>query len=198
MEDEVHVELSRCAVTAQGADRVGADRVALGLGLLAPGRVPVAREVGGAGGAACCVGQHDLDPLVEPVPEPTADVALATLDRAPLAAIRALRQPGQPDPLERVVGLYLQSALSLKQRLQQALTAGDAEELRQAAHTLKSSSANLGGQRLAARCRELEALGRDGRLPDAAAKFAQVEHEFAGFVVALEAVIRPAELKESA
>ena len=135
---------------------------------------------------------------IDPVPEPAADVALATLDRAPLAAIRALRQPGQPDPLERVVGLYLQSALSLKQRLQQALTAGDAEELRQAAHTLKSSSANLGGQRLAARCRELEALGRDGRLPDAAAKFAQVEHEFAGFVVALEAVIRPAELKESA
>ena len=135
---------------------------------------------------------------VGPVPEPTAGADLATLDRAPLAAIRALRQPGQPDPLERVVGLYLQSALSLKQRLQQALTAGDAEELRQAAHTLKSGSANLGGQRLAARCRELEALGRDGRLPDAAAKFAEVEQEFAGFITALEAVIRPADLEESA
>ena len=134
---------------------------------------------------------------VEALPEPAAGAALATLDRAPLAAIRALQPPGQPDPLERIVGLYLQSALKLKQRLQQALSAGDAEELRQAAHTLKSSSANLGGQRLAARCRELETLGRDGRLPEAAAKFAEVEDEFAGFVVALEAVIRPAESKES-
>ena len=135
---------------------------------------------------------------VESAPEPTTLTDLATLDRAPLAAIRTLRQPGQPDPLERFVGLYLQSALSLKQRLQQALNAGDAEQLRQAAHTLKSSSANLGGRRLAARCHELEDLGRDGRLPDAAVKLAEVEHEFAGFVAALEAVIRPAELEESA
>ena len=135
---------------------------------------------------------------VEPAPEPTAGPVPVTLDQAPLAAIRALQSPGQPDPLERVVGLYLQSALTLKQRLQQALTSGDAEELRQAAHTLKSSSANLGGQRLAARCRELENLGRDGRLPDAAAKFAEVEQEFAGFVVALEAAIRPTDLEESA
>jgi signal transduction histidine kinase/HPt (histidine-containing phosphotransfer) domain-containing protein len=134
---------------------------------------------------------------VAPVPEPASGPAPVILDPAPLAAIRALQTPGQPDPLERVAGLYLQSALSLKQRLQQALNTGDTEELRQVAHTLKSSSANLGGQRLANRCRELETLGRDGRLPEAAAMLAEVEHELAGFVVALEAAIRPTDLEES-
>ena len=45
-----------------------------------------------------------------------------------------------------------------------ALAAGDAEDLRRAAHTLKGSSASLGANDLADACRDVETAARDGRL----------------------------------
>jgi HPt (histidine-containing phosphotransfer) domain-containing protein len=42
---------------------------------------------------------------------------------------------------------------------------GDAESLRRAAHTLKSSSANVGATCLSEICREIEGKSRDGNLP---------------------------------
>ncbi|NEX21864.1 response regulator [Thiorhodococcus mannitoliphagus] len=132
------------------------------------------------------------DAVVSPRPEQAPNAALDILDRSRLVAIRSLQQPGQPDPVERIVGLYLESASTLFEQIQGALTAGAAEDLRLAAHTLKASSANLGGQRIAALCRELEELGRDGRLKDAEARFVQVERAFAGFVAALEDDMRTA------
>jgi PAS domain S-box-containing protein len=131
------------------------------------------------------------DTVAGPILEDVPAAAPETLDHSPLAAIRALQRSGQPDPLERIVGLYLEGALTLKEQIQQALTDESAEDLRLAAHTLKSSSANLGGRRIAALCRELEELGRDGRLLEAEAKCAQVEREFADFVAALEDFMRP-------
>ena len=126
-------------------------------------------------------------PTVEPAP---VAAGLETLDHAALADICALQRPGQPDSLELMFRLYLEGASVLIAQIQRALTDGAAEDLCLAAHTLKSSSANLGGQRLAARCRELEALGRDGRLKEAEARFVQFEREFAGFIAALEDVMR--------
>jgi CheY-like chemotaxis protein/HPt (histidine-containing phosphotransfer) domain-containing protein len=46
--------------------------------------------------------------------------------------------------------------------LREGADAGDGEVLRSLAHTLKSTSAMMGAMRLADRCRELEAAGRDG------------------------------------
>ncbi len=136
-------------------------------------------------------------PWLTPMPmvaKPTGELTpavLETIDHAALDAIRALQRPGQPDPLELIVGLYLESASTLIEQLQCALTDGSAEALRLAAHTLKSSSANLGGQRFAALCREFEELGRDGQLQEAKAQFNQFEREFARFVAALEEAMQP-------
>jgi HPt (histidine-containing phosphotransfer) domain-containing protein len=52
--------------------------------------------------------------------------------------------------------------------MRDAIAGADGEALRQAAHSLKSSSANLGATHLATLSKELEHCGRDRRLEGAA------------------------------
>jgi HPt (histidine-containing phosphotransfer) domain-containing protein len=70
-----------------------------------------------------------------------------------------------------------------------AADAGDAEALRKAAHGLKSSSANVGAERLAALCNELELLGRSGTVAGAPGLLQQAIDELARVVAALGAQI---------
>ena len=101
-----------------------------------------------------------------PAPPPSTE---APLDARALAQIRALQRPGQPSVLGKIIGLYLDGAPALLQRLRAAVAAGDGEALRQAAHSFKSGSANLGATALAAVCKELEQCGRERRLDEATA-----------------------------
>ena len=52
--------------------------------------------------------------------------------------------------------------------LEQAVREGDAERVREVAHSFKGSSSNLGVPRLAELCLGLERLAREARLEDAA------------------------------
>jgi HPt (histidine-containing phosphotransfer) domain-containing protein len=83
-----------------------------------------------------------------------------------------------PDMLAEIVGLYLGRAPELLQAMQEAVANKDAEPLRIAAHTLKSSSANVGARVLADLCRELEELGRSGSLDNAASKLSLLYDEY--------------------
>jgi signal transduction histidine kinase/DNA-binding NarL/FixJ family response regulator len=62
-------------------------------------------------------------------------------------------------------------------QVQSALTLGNTQALSQAAHALKSSSANVGAQALCMAYRELEQCARLGRTEDAQALFEQVRSE---------------------
>jgi len=76
--------------------------------------------------------------------------------------------------VNKVIGANLADAPPRIAQLRVAADACDAEALRQAAHALKSSSANVGAEQLAALCKELEcstaamaatACGRSLRAP---------------------------------
>ncbi len=131
-------------------------------------------------------------PPPPPAPATTSDAAappdptVAPLNTRALAQIRALQRTGQPSVLRKIIGLYLESAPALLQRLREAVAAGDSEALRQAAHSFKSSSANLGATQLAAHCKELEHRGRERNLEDVAALLRAVESHY---VRAREALI---------
>src|SRR5215210_5945336 len=71
--------------------------------------------------------------------------------------------------------------------MRRALEVGDAEELRRAAHTLKSNSANFGAMTLSSICKELEALGKRGELTGAAEQIEQIETEYTRVRYALQA-----------
>jgi HPt (histidine-containing phosphotransfer) domain-containing protein len=63
---------------------------------------------------------------------------------------------------------------------------GRAEDLRIAAHSLKSTSATFGAMALSAVARELEGRARDGMLEGAGEQIDQAEAEFARAKTALE------------
>jgi PAS domain S-box-containing protein len=114
------------------------------------------------------------EPMAAPVePEPTP-----TIDRAVLANLRKLQQPGEPDVLGQLIDLFLNETPSRLAAVREAVEKGDAPRLAKAAHTLKGSSASLGARQMACVCAELEAKGKAGDLTSASALLAQLEAEF--------------------
>ena len=91
----------------------------------------------------------------------------AVLDRQALGRIRALHRPGGPNLLAKVLGLYSSSSLALTDAMRTATMFNDAESIRQAAHALKSSSANVGAMAFADLCKDVEAAAAEGKLDHA-------------------------------
>jgi|SRR6266851_5222114 len=89
--------------------------------------------------------------------------------------------------LAELIDTYFEDSATLLPAMRQALSAGSAEQLRRAAHSLKSNSASLGALGLAVLCRELEEQGRAGALGGAEQRLAQVEAEYEHVRHALQA-----------
>jgi signal transduction histidine kinase/DNA-binding response OmpR family regulator len=118
--------------------------------------------------------------------EPVTAPEQAVFDPAPLAQIRALQRPDRPDLVRRVLEQYFTTTPHLLQTLQAALARADAEGVRHAAHSLKSSSASVGAMQVAALSKELELLGKTNELAAAAAPLQALETGYAMVRVVLE------------
>jgi len=115
------------------------------------------------------------------------------LDRKVLDALRKLRRPGRPDVLEKVLRAFLSASPELLAAMSGALSRDDALAIHRAAHSLKSSSANVGALKLSAYCKELEALGRANTLTSASAVLESLKAEYARVVAALTDELQGAE-----
>jgi CheY-like chemotaxis protein len=125
-------------------------------------------------------------------PEPdssleTEVVQTTVLDEQALAQIRALHRPGGPNLLARVVGLYLTNSSALIDSLRESLPRRDVQALLQAAHALKSSSANVGAIVLAELCGNIEMAAKGGDLEAARAILARLGAEHESVLRALDA-----------
>jgi CheY-like chemotaxis protein len=109
------------------------------------------------------------------------------LEPSAIANLRALEDEGAEDLFARVVETYLENADRLGRTLRDALAAGDPAAMARAAHTLKSSSGQVGARRLSALCKELEALGRAGSMEGAPELGQAIEEEFEAVKEALAA-----------
>jgi CheY-like chemotaxis protein len=114
-------------------------------------------------------------------------VASVVLDRQALGRIKALHRPGGPDLLAKVLGLYSSSSLALAEAIRTASLSKDAESVRQAAHALKSSSANVGAIAFADLCKEVELAAAQGRLDQAQGLIDELLAEHQKVLHALEA-----------
>ena len=76
---------------------------------------------------------------------------------------------GDRTALAELIGSFLDEGPDLIARIEGAARDGDAEALRRAAHTMKSSAADFGAMELSRLCHALEALGRAGRTDGAVA-----------------------------
>ncbi len=138
--------------------------------------------------------------------KPFTQQQLATLLRRWLA-LRALPQPEQrdmsrvplidagvwrnitalerPTLLDSMIDLYLQHSPSLLAAIETAAANMQPEALFQAVHTLKSSTANLGGTRLSLVAKECETLVRTGGITEAAQIIWRIRKEYQDFCAAL-------------
>jgi len=86
---------------------------------------------------------------------------------------------GDPGFLVELIDTYLTDSVGLLATMEQSVISANADQLRRAAHSLKSNSASFGAHALAGMCQDLEHRARDGMLEGAAARLAQVQVAFA-------------------
>jgi HPt (histidine-containing phosphotransfer) domain-containing protein len=113
------------------------------------------------------------------------------LDPRMLDAIRQL-DDGATGLLAQVVRMYFEAAPELLAKLRRGLEHGDFDLIRQAGHSLKSASANLGAVRLAELCQRVESAARSGTLGPDTPGAHEVEAEFRRVQAALEQEITAA------
>jgi PAS domain S-box-containing protein len=77
-----------------------------------------------------------------------------------LESLRELDDEEDPDFLGELIKIYLLDAPQHLETMKDAIFLGDADSLKLASHTLKSSSANLGAVSFSEVCKELEYMGR--------------------------------------
>ena len=80
--------------------------------------------------------------------------------------------------VDELVDTYLDEGCGLVDRLRVAAGAGSTDELMRAAHSMKSSSLNVGALRLGEQCRSLEAEARAGHVPDPARRVDEIAAAF--------------------
>ncbi len=127
---------------------------------------------------------------------PTAATATATaavaaapaLNRHALEAIRALSSDGEA-LLQRVIHAYVDDTPAHLQTLREAIASLNTGGIRKAAHSLKSSSANVGADTLARLCKEMELLGRTDSTEGAEKLLINMEREFQTVRHSLSAIL---------
>jgi CheY-like chemotaxis protein/HPt (histidine-containing phosphotransfer) domain-containing protein len=112
-----------------------------------------------------------------PAPRTPAPKKGEVIDRLVLEQLGKVLTNGKPELLTRVINLYLVESPKLVLKLKQAAGASNAPDMASAAHSLKSSSANVGAKALSRHCEELETLARRGETDEARRMLAKVEKE---------------------
>ena len=113
-----------------------------------------------------------------------AGSSAAAIDPAVLEGFRGM----MGESASELITLFLEDTLELLAKMWESVAEGDAETLQRAAHTLKGNSATLGAMRLSGLCKELEFMGREGKLEGVVEKVAQIEAEYEKVKAVLESV----------
>jgi CheY-like chemotaxis protein/HPt (histidine-containing phosphotransfer) domain-containing protein len=154
--------------------------------------LPEAREESGVPAASACR-QEDAPASANDDRDraPLEQRPNETLNPKTLDTIRALGGDGRPDILGRAVESYFSHSPSVLASLRNAVSQADVEGIRSAAHSLKSSSANLGAERTAALSKDLEVLARAGSTEGAEQLLESIVVEYESAREALAAALEP-------
>ena len=111
------------------------------------------------------------------------------LDRERVSSFLAISRT-QNGFLEGLVRTFRQDVPSRIDALRAAASTGDARDLANAAHAMKSSSGSVGAKRMLAMASSLEQAARAGRVDGAEAAIEQIAAEFRRVLVAYDGIIR--------
>ena len=110
----------------------------------------------------------------------------AILDDRVLDSLRSLAGAKAKTFLAKIISEYLEDNPQKLEAIRQAIQSNDVRALRQASHSLRSSSANLGAITIADLCKQLENLARSGTIQGASVIMEQLITEYPQVKLALE------------
>ena len=107
--------------------------------------------------------------------------------------IHGFQYKDEPDFFYELIGVYLEETPSIRTKLQAAIEQKDSEAIYRAAHSLKSSSGNLGAVLLYSLCSELEQISKEGTSEKAVEKFYEFAAEYDRLFLVLDLLRREGE-----
>jgi len=131
---------------------------------------------------------HDDAPPRLP-PESVEVIQRDVINRVALDKIRALSRERGDALVQKVIAAYVDDTPQQLRTLRSAIDGLDTGIVRRVAHTLKSASANVGAEALAALCKEMEHLGRADTTEGADAILTDMEQEFQAVRHSLTAIL---------
>ena len=99
------------------------------------------------------------------VSEP-AGSADAEINMQAIENIRKLQRPGKPDIVKKVLNVYFDKSPALVQDIIEGHKAGNLKQVKEAAHSLKSSSAYVGAENIFENCKRIELAADSDALKD--------------------------------
>ncbi|OQX96643.1 hypothetical protein B6I21_00440 [candidate division KSB1 bacterium 4572_119] len=112
------------------------------------------------------------------------------IDESVIEMLASMDEGDEKVFLKEMINVFLQETPPLIENMKKGFDKGDKELFTRSAHTLKSSSANLGALILSEMNKELEMLGKNGGMTKAPEKMKEVEKEFQKVKKALEEYLK--------
>ncbi len=116
----------------------------------------------------------------ELTPAPSVWSEARAFNREALEAIRELDPDSSDQLLHELIVLYLENTQELLQNLRDGFAAGDTHKIMNAAHTLKSSSRQVGAEALGVLCATVERDAKEGRFDASGKVLSDIDQAFAG------------------
>jgi HPt (histidine-containing phosphotransfer) domain-containing protein len=95
-----------------------------------------------------------------------------------LRQLSEMQRPDTPNLLKRLISIFLDSSPTYLETIYKSIFSKDSQALRGAAHSLKSSSANIGAKALSGICLTLEQLGHEARIDEARSYLDELGYEY--------------------
>lgn len=111
------------------------------------------------------------------------------IDHAVLDSIRSLQLPDSSDLVGQILRTYIDDSADLMLAIAAAVREADGERVRSAAHSLKSSSGNVGAKQVVDLARRLEMAGRENEPEEFEALFLELQIELSRAVAELDTMV---------
>jgi|GEM_PF-1633093 len=129
---------------------------------------------------------EQTETIVETPGEKALEKENPVLDPRVLNSLREFAGAKAQKVISQIIKQYLEDAPERLHAITTAATAQDTEALRKAAHSLRSSSANLGAITVAQLCKTVENIARSGTTEGTSEAIKQLQTEYARVEVALQ------------
>lgn len=116
----------------------------------------------------------------------SAEMKVDVLNLEKLTALNQYDSDGSAGLTKRMIAIYRTATPEQMAQIEQAIQASDGKTLHRAAHTLKSSAAHVGAEKLSDLCQQLEDYGRNEQIDEAQNMLEKTQQAYEQTLIALQ------------